>query len=319
MNKFYFGFDTSNYTTSFAVCGNDGRILLNSKKMLEVRKGERGLRQSDAVFQHTVNAEFVSEQIKSFLNDNEGEVAAIGCSVRPRDIDGSYMPCFLVGRGVAENVASSLKVPFYQFSHQAGHIAAALCGSGAQRLIGEEFASFHVSGGTTDILRVTSYSNGIFDLERVGGTKDLNAGQIIDRVGVKMGLPFPAGRYMEELASSFSGRLPRYPRATDGLSCNLSGIENKAYELFEKTGDSEMTAAFTLRAISDTVAYLTEAIYETYGEIPIVYAGGVMSCKLIKERLQDDERYFAPPEYSSDNACGAAYLAYLQSSRTIGG
>ena len=313
MNKVSFGIDTSNYATSFAVCGEDGEILVNSKKMLEVPGGARGLRQSDAVFHHTANAEFIAEQISAFTKVNpECGICAVGCSVSPRDAEGSYMPCFLVGRALASVIAASNSVPLYTFSHQAGHAAAALYGAGATNLIGKRFAAFHVSGGTTEVLLVTGGTDRLLCIEKIGGTKDLNAGQVIDRVGVEMGLAFPAGAEMERLAREYKGKIPKYPRAVHGLECNLSGIENKAYELYRTGGDKTLTAAFVINAVSDAISDLTDELTRRYPDVPVLYSGGVMSCSLIKERLGGDGRFFSPPAFSSDNAAGIAYLTMMK-------
>ena len=309
MNKCYFGFDTSCYTTSFAVCDSEGNILLNEKKMLNVKEGERGLRQSDAVFQHTVNMEYISAAVARFMRErSDMTLAAVGCSSRPRDIEGSYMPCFLAGVAAAKNVSAVAGSDYYSFSHQAGHVSAALYGSGATDLFEKEFVAFHVSGGTTDILRVVGREGGNLEAEHIGGTRDLNAGQVIDRAGVMMGLPFPAGKHLESNSTNNLAKVPKYKPCADGLECNLSGIENKAEKLFSETNDVPLTSAFVLNAVFDSLKVLTNNVLDRYPGTPIVYSGGVMSCRMIKDGLAGDDRYFAPPEYSSDNAAGIAYL-----------
>ena len=60
----FVGFDTSNYTTSAAVCDADGEVLLNARTLLPVREGERGLRQSDAVFFHVRNLPDLLGQVR---------------------------------------------------------------------------------------------------------------------------------------------------------------------------------------------------------------------------------------------------------------
>ena len=309
-SKLFFGFDTSNYTTSLAVADENGQVLLNFKKILSVSEGQRGLRQSDAVFQHTNNMPLAAQSIREFLSGlGEYEIAGVGYSAVPRDVPGSYMPCFLVGQGVALSASSMLGVPSYLFSHQAGHIMAALYSADAQKLIGKEFAAFHVSGGTTDILHITGFENDTFKIEQIGGTLDLNAGQVIDRVGVHMGLSFPAGPEMEKLAAGYSGKIPKYPQTVKALSCNLSGIENKACALYNETKNKSLCAAYTLKAVGDALYKLSENLLEKYPGCPIVYAGGVMSCSLLKEKLSVFSNYFAAPEFSSDNAAGTALLA----------
>lgn len=309
-NKFFVGFDTSNYTTSAAVCDADGEVLLNVKVPLSVKDGARGLRQSDAVFGHTQNMPAISAALKKFFEERaDYEISSVGYSAYPRDISGSYMPCFLVGRSVAAASSALLGAAVYPFSHQAGHIMAALYSSHSLGLCQKNFFAFHVSGGTTDILRVSGFENGRFTAERVGGTLDLNAGQVIDRVGVYMGLPFPAGREMEKLALNHMGKIPRYTQSVHALSCNLSGVENKAKALFDSTKNPSLVSAYTLRAVCDALCILSENLIKIHGESPIVYAGGVMSCSILKERLSAFSERFAAPEFSSDNAAGISLLA----------
>ena len=312
-SRLFVGIDTSNYTTSAALCTEDGEVLCNKKVPLPVAEGERGLRQSDAVFHHVKNLPDAAAALRAALGDctafGEGRIAAVGVSASPRDAEGSYMPCFLAGVSAAEIAGALLGVPVLRFSHQAGHLMAALHSAGAEHLLGGEFAAFHVSGGTTDVLHVTPHDDHVFSVEKIGGTRDINAGQSIDRTGVHMGLRFPAGAEMERLASSFTGKLPHAKIAADGLFCNLSGLENKANALYDTTGDRAMTAAFVLDFVGRTLYALRTAVRERYGDIPILYAGGVMSCRRFTGMLDDGHAWFALPQFSSDNAAGTALLA----------
>ena len=199
------GIDTSNYTTSVALMYDDGELIANIKRPLPVKPGERGLRQSDAVFAHVKNIPSAMDEARAYLAGRA--VSAVGVSARPRNLEGSYMPCFLSGVAVAEGISSTLGVPIYKFSHQCGHIMAALYSSGKEELMSGRFAAFHVSGGTTELLLVRPDERGFY-AEKVGGTRDLNAGQIIDRIGVFLGMPFPAGPYVEQAALAYSGKIP---------------------------------------------------------------------------------------------------------------
>ena len=296
MAEYFLGIDTSNYTTSAALV-KDGVVIRNVKRPVKVKDGERGIRQSDAVFSHVRNLPEV------LLEIGAQNLAAVGVSTRPRDAEGSYMPCFLAGKAAATGIASLNGLPLCEVSHQWGHLMAALYGAGRMDLYGQDFLAFHVSGGTTELLRVRGKT-----VEKVGGTMDLNAGQVIDRIGVKLGIPFPAGRGMEEIALPFA--------ETDcwshvrGLDCNLSGLENKADTLLAAGESREKVAAYVLKSVCRTLEKLTENALERFGKQPVLYAGGVMSNRLIKEALQKRfHAHFAPPEFSADNAAGVALLA----------
>ena len=301
----FVGIDTSNYTTSCAIANSTGEILHNFKILLPVSEGERGLRQSEAVFAHIKNLKLISKMIKE--SGIDFEIAAIGYSAFPRDKQGSYMPCFLAGESVAQMISAFLSVDEYKFSHQSGHIRAAIYSSDAK--IEQNFISFHVSGGTTEILKVEKTVN-YYNIEQIGGSVDLHAGQAIDRVGVEMGLKFPCGREMERLANDNDIKIPAPKICVNGFSCNLSGLENLAIKLYEETDNKNLVCAYVFDFIGKTLEKITENIRKEYPTHPIVYAGGVMSNMIIQNRLKHkfENVYFAAPEYSTDNAAGIALL-----------
>ncbi len=315
MRDCFVGIDTSNYTTSVAVCTGSGEVIANIKAPLPVKDGECGLRQSDAVFAHVKNLPGVMGELRKSLQDMH--VCAVGVSATPRDADGSYMPCFLSGVAAAEALAAGLNVPLYRFSHQNGHIMAAVYSSGAsERLLKAPFAAFHVSGGTTEVLRVCPREVG-FDVTLVGETKDLNAGQAIDRVGVMMGLAFPCGRELEALAATNTKKLPA-PRVSvkDGC-CNLSGLQNQAQKLWKETSDRAYVSAYVLSFVGRTLFEMTAQLDAVYGHMPVVYAGGVMSNRYLQKLLgAREDTYFAEPQFSADNAAGIALLCKKQLENT---
>ncbi len=320
MPELILGVDTSNYTTSLALVTVEGEVVFNEKRLLPVAEGERGLRQSDALFAHTKNLPLLSERLRAFLEaDDTRRIVAVGYSATPRDQEGSYMPCFLAGQATAAALAAALCCPLYAFSHQSGHIMAALYSAGRVDLIDRDapFAAFHVSGGTTEILLVTPHS-GRFSVALIGGTADINAGQAIDRTGVMMGLTFPCGREMEAILNGSPKPLQRTRISVKDLTCNLSGLENLAKKEYEATGDRALTAAYCFDFVADTLCKLTENLRGRYAGIPIIYAGGVMSNKRIGARLAGfDDTYFSEPVFSSDNAAGVALLA-LREARAAG-
>lgn len=303
----FLGIDTSNYTTSVAVIDEDGGELANLKYPLPVKEGQRGLRQSDALFSHTVALPKAIEDAKAVIAKRR--ILAVGVSTRPRNVEGSYMPCFLAGVSAATALAAGAGVPLYRFSHQCGHIMAALYSSGSEELLSAPFYGAHVSGGTTELLRVEAEEAG-FRCSCIGGTKDVNAGQLIDRVGVAMGLAFPCGPAMERLALSCEKKIPkRAPRLEDAY-VNFSGAENLALQLYKQTQDEKLTAAFLLSHIGEGLSRATRACMDKYGAAPIVFAGGVMSNSILKARLAKEfNAFFADPAHSADNAVGIAVLA----------
>lgn len=303
----YLGFDTSNYTTSLAMF--DGKNIFQQKKLLTVRHGEKGLRQSEAVFQHTVN---MPNLVNELDFDNE-DINAVGVSARPRNIEGSYMPCFTVGINVATAVSKFTSSKLYTTSHQVGHILAALYSVDKLELVNEEFIAFHLSGGTTEALLVKSDKDEIIKAEIIAQSIDLKAGQAIDRTGVLLGLTFPCGKEIDALSQK-SDKNYKIKPSMKGFDCSLSGVENKVKAMIESGERREDTAKFVLTYISSTLEKMTELIIKKYGDLPLVYAGGVMSNSFIKSNILNkfDNAYFAKPEFSCDNAAGTAIYAYLK-------
>lgn len=306
LNGFFLGIDTSNYTTSVAVADMDGHIIANLKKPLPVKKGERGLRQSDAVFHHTVALPELINSAKEYVAGEK--IVAVGVSAHPTDREGSYMPCFLAGCSAASGVSLGADCKQYSFSHQCGHIMAALYSADSLGLLGKPFAAFHVSGGTTDVLYCEpGKGERPFMVNKIGGTLDINAGQAVDRAGVYMGLPFPAGAHLERLALAYKEKIKKEKICVKGLWCNLSGLENKACEMYDSTHSEKEVAAFVIDFICRTLLEISQNLRNEYADIPIVYAGGVMSCSIIKNCLSEFGS-FAEPAFSADNAAGIALL-----------
>lgn len=303
----YLGFDTSNYTTSVAVY--DGVEIKQAKKVLCVKSGEKGLRQSDAVFQHTVN-------MPSLLNSLEiNNIDAVGVSTRPRNIEGSYMPCFLVGVNTANAVSKAAGVPMYETSHQVGHILASLYSVNRLDLINERFIAFHLSGGTTEALLVKPDESEIISAEIIAQSLDLKAGQAVDRTGVMLGLDFPCGKQLDLLSRECEQKFKIKP-SMKGLDCSLSGVENKARTMLENGASKQETAKFTLTYISQTICEMLRRIKREYGELPVVFSGGVASNSLLRQYVNNEfNAYFAQSEFSLDNAAGCAVYAHLKENR----
>ena len=302
------GLDTSNYTTSAALfSGKDSRYS-SSKRLLEVKPGGVGLQQSEAVFQHTRALHTVID--KAFQEFGAAKVEAIGVSVRPRDAEGSYMPCFTVGESVARSLASVLGVACHTFSHQAGHIAAALFSAGRLDLLQREFLAFHLSGGTTEAVLVTPDKSSIFTCRLAARTLDLNAGQVVDRVGKSLGLAFPAGAELDKLARQCDNAVPFRP-VLKGADCCLSGLENQCAGLLQQGAEPAVIAKTLFVSLLQVIRGMLQALFEQYGGLPVVFVGGVSSNSVLREGLSPYQPVFAANGLSADNAVGAACLAWL--------
>lgn len=307
------GIDTSNYTTSLALAGEGG--FVHVRRILEVKKGECGLRQSDALFLHTVNIPELMPGLFAAYREkfgHEAKIDAVAYSAYPRDAEGSYMPCFLAGKSAAASVAASLGVPLYAFSHQAGHIMAAVKTCGSEEAAGEEFFAMHLSGGTTELVRARRDSGIGFSAEIVGSTADISAGQLVDRAGVMLGLGFPCGGELEKLAEeagNAKGIKPLKVVLRDG-KVNMSGAENRIAALVQSGEDAGKIAYFVLDFVAKNVIALAQDARAASPGLPIIFAGGVMRNKIIRSKVCAALKgvLFADVELSSDNAVGTAYL-----------
>ena len=301
------GLDTSNYTTSAAVF--DGERGRNQGRLLEVRPGELGLRQSDALFQHVKH---LPEVVEALLGEEGvGTVPAVGASTRPRAVEGSYMPCFLAGASQGQVLSQVLGVPFYAFSHQQGHLAAAAWSAGRLDLLDRPFLAWHLSGGTTELLRVEPEEDGVaVQAEILGGTSDISAGQLIDRTGVLLGLSFPAGKGVEKLSRQAQKR-EYYKVKVNGLTFSLSGMENKVRQMVQRGEEPAEIAWFAQETVCRVVQACTKAAMEEYPGLPVLCSGGVASNGRLKELLrQNCGALFAQPQFSTDNAMGTAVLTW---------
>ncbi len=291
--------DTSCYTTSIAIYDpTTNEVVLDKRIPLTVAQGSLGLRQSDGVFLHNGNLRqlFAENSIDYSL------LTKICVSDKPRNAQDSYMPVFTAGVTAATLLARALSLPLYKTSHQLGHILAGLYSAGKLHLTSDEFLTYHISGGTTELLH---YDKGSISLK--GKTLDISMGQLIDRVGVRIGLPFPCGAALDSLAKNTTETI-KLPIATKDADCNLSGLENKAYQLLESGIDNAVVARSLFECLAQYLVTTTAYVNQS---LPLLIVGGVAANSIIREKLTQiyPNTYFASPRLSTDNAVGVAIAA----------
>ena len=300
------GIDTSNYTTSIAYF--DGIGGENCSKLLPVKQGELGLRQSGAVFAHIKSLPELSGRL--FSHVRKEEITAVGVSTRPRAVDGSYMPCFMVGYAHAKMLADAFKVPLVEVSHQQGHVAASLWSADHLELMDETHLAWHLSGGTTELLLVEPDGKNV-RCSRIGGTTDISAGQLIDRTAQMLELPFPGGRHIDALSKDAALK-ETFKVKCSNMEFSLSGVQNKVQQFHAAHGDPTETAAYALRCVAKAVYLASEQALKTYPGLRIVFSGGVASNSMLREVIKPLHPIFSQPQFSTDNAMGVAVLTYRE-------
>ena len=301
------GLDTSNYTTSAAWF--DGEKGDNAGKLLEVPEGALGLRQSDALFQHVKRMPEIMEALKG--TGMPKDLIGVGASTRPREVEGSYMPCFLAGESQARAMATALELPFFPCSHQQGHIAAAAWSAGRMDLLDKPHLVWHLSGGTTELLHVGP--DGVMvKAECIGGTSDISAGQLIDRTGKRLGLAFPAGKAVDALSLQ-AEKKERFKVKVKACTFSFSGIENKMNALADQGWAPADICWYVLASVIYGVEQATKQALELYPGLPVLCAGGVASNQLLRQTMvKTSGAVFAEPRFSTDNAMGVAILTWRQ-------
>lgn len=297
------GIDTSNYTTSIAFW--DGTTGENCSKLLPVKPGELGLRQSDAVFAHIKSLPELSGRLFSHIMGAD-PITAVGVSTRPRAVEGSYMPCFMVGYSHGKLLADSLHVPLIEVSHQQGHVAAALWGAERMELMDQPHLAWHLSGGTTELLLVEPMGKNV-SCTKIGGTTDISAGQLIDRTGQLLKLPFPSGKYLDEL--SREGENGDFFRVKcQNMTFSLSGVQNKVQQYDQQAHAPAETASYALKSICYAVTQATRQALNAYPGLEVVFSGGVASNTMLRREVAPLNPVFSPTQYATDNAMGVAVL-----------
>lgn len=216
------------------------------------------------------------------------------------------MPVFLAGLMQARALAAALRVPLIETNHQRGHLRAALVDN--EELIGKPFYAIHLSGGTTDLLSVSSS----LEPTPMGSSTDIHAGQLVDRIGVLLGCSFPCGKQMEKIAVEAVNKDIRIPSSVHGLDCSLSGAESAIIRLHENGEDDAALAYAVYDCLSRTLTKLIGNLISQHGKQPVLLCGGVASSALLRKLLLDRSKatiFFSKPALASDNAVGVALIA----------
>jgi N6-L-threonylcarbamoyladenine synthase len=334
----FLGIDTSCYTTSLALVDDEKNLIDEKRMVLPVAIGTQGLRQSTALFYHLQNLPVAFHELFA-AQKREEKIKAIAVSAAPSPRVDAYLPVFRAGLSVAESISACLGVPLVKTSHQEGHLAAGIwhCGEA----LGKEFLAFHLSGGTTELLlvRLHHVQPLRFEIKILGASQDIHAGQLVDRVGVALGFPFPAGQFLENLAAQAlperAGKSAGHsemkkdseknelkievliPSSVKGYQMSFSGAETRAKDMIKKGIAPWKIARAVENCLAATVEKVARKGISETGLTKVLFVGGVMSNQYLRHRLRKRlehpavgaRLFFADPAYSSDNAAGVALVA----------
>lgn len=308
------GIDTSCYTTSLALVDTKQNLVWEKRIVLDVPLGQRGLAQSEGFFKHVVNLPLLFTDLQRNLLGKK--IKAVAASVRPRPVENSYLPVFRVGESQGRSLAAVLEVPFVEVSHQEGHLAAGLWSTGTQ--LPRPFLAIHISGGTTELLLVkeSEQKENFFQIDILGSSLDLHAGQLVDRVGVFLGMSFPAGKELESLANQGEAGKETIPSAVRGYNLSFSGAETKALRLIGGGSKPADVALAVLQCLANSLEKIIRKAVLQYQISQVLLVGGVAANQYLRQRLSKRlehpgvgiKLYFAKPQFSSDNAIGTALL-----------
>jgi len=307
----YLGIDTSCYTTSLFCMDRQGKRVAEARCILKVKPGGCGLQQSEMLYQHTRNLPKLMEKV---AEEHDFTLLGIGVSAKPRPREDSYMPAFLAGLGFARSLAALYHIPLWQISHQENHLEAALWS--AQGPEKDRFLFLHASGGTTDLLLVEKQFANTYTLTEIGGSLDLHAGQFVDRVGVALGLSFPAGPALEKLAEQHTETF-EIPVSVQKTKVSFSGPCTWALRALHKYSPENLAAGVQW-GLAETFARMLRNGAAEHSVNDVVLAGGVCANRWIRnyiiEKLNKRRiRVWMPDNrYSGDNAAGCAAYAWRQ-------
>jgi N6-L-threonylcarbamoyladenine synthase len=243
-----------------------------------------------------------------------------------RDLDGiaytkgpGLMGALLSGAAFAKSLAYALNIPALGIHHLEGHLMAPMLEATPPDF---PFLALLVSGGHTQLFSVTAL--GHYTL--LGESIDDAAGEAFDKTAKLLGLPYPGGRELAELASQGEADAYRFPRPMldrPGLDFSFSGLKTAALTVIRSIDREDMkqradVAASFQQAIIDTLVHKSIRAVKQTGLTDLVIAGGVSANRLLRSTLTDamgqlnGRAFFARPDFCTDNGAMISYAGFLR-------
>lgn len=261
------------------------------------------------------------DHVRKLMPLVDAALAEAGCSLG--QLDGvaytagpGLAGALLVGAVGARSLAFSAGLPAIGVNHLEGHVLASLLESPAPAF---PFLCLLVSGGHTELVAV----RGLGEYELLGGTLDDATGEAFDKTAKLIGLGYPGGAALAELAQQGSSTAFKFPRPmTDrpGLDMSFSGLKTAAITQYKKVGEerkADIAASFQAAVVDTLIIKLKRALQQT-GLKRVVVAGGVGANTSLRTALQQladkmgGECFYPRPEFCTDNAAMIALVGALR-------
>ncbi len=312
--------------TSAAVV-RDGRELLSNAvaSQIPVHRRYGGVVPEIASRNHIRHIEPVIREAIDDAGVSVADLEGVGVTGGP-----GLVGSLLVGIEAAKGFAFSRRIPCVSVNHLEGHLTTVRLELEGLERPEFPYLGFVVSGGHTDLFVV----RGMGEYERIGRTRDDAAGEAFDKVGKMLGLPYPAGRQIDELAAEGDVEAYDFPRpmlGSDGLEMSFAGLKTAIHQFLEREFGEETPEGGQLRdicasfqqSVVDVLVAKTMAAADQTGLDRVVLSGGVAANSGLRAELEracegeGRELFVAPPNLCTDNAGMFGPIAehYLQQQR----
>ena len=308
-NSVIMAIESSCDETACAIVKGGREVLANVvASQIKIHEAYGGVIPEIAAREHLEAINVVIDEAFKQANLKGDDITAFAGTVGP-----GLVGCLLVGLNAAKSLALAYDKPFIGVNHLNAHLAANFIDTELE----PPFIALLVSGGHTQIIKASSYS----DLEIIGETIDDAVGEAYDKVARLIGLPYPGGPKLDKLAQKGNPHAFKLPEAkVGGYDFSFSGLKTAVLRLVKSFDGKEMPVndicASFQECVSSTLFKKVKRALEETGYKQVVLAGGVAANSEIRKKIFSlkDEGYsvYAPiMKYCTDNASMVASSAYF--------
>lgn len=311
------GIESSCDETAAAVCIGD-KILANVVASQKVHELYGGIVPELASRAHQQNIIPVVDQALKQANVSKNDLGAIAFTSGP-----GLMGALLVGTSFAKALALGLNIPLIEVNHMQAHVLAHFARREGlpESAPGFPFVCLTVSGGHTQIIIVKSH----YDMVLIGQTLDDAAGEAFDKIAKVMGLQYPGGPLIDQLALSGNPNAFRFPHPhVSGYDFSFSGLKTAVMNFINNKLQSDPEfiakhlndlAASVQKTIIDILMNRLRQVVADTGISTVAIAGGVAANSGLRNALSNEKGWnvFIPPfEFCTDNAAMIAVCGYFK-------